>query len=368
MTKSRNDIVQNPDELVQLIDLPDEMVVAISTVAPEREAIKIMAALSKTCSHFYGFFKSELEKQALDKALYYAAYAREKDIAVLLAMLEANPQLLLKAGDVITPGGLDVRGVTIYECLLGAGDLDLAMKVEPFFEKIENGENERKRQYERYRPHIEGMLRQKPDDLMWLFDVIKKSSAEEVAAELARGDKYDKSYQSPLRDALNKFREAKLDSKVRVITKPRMHCNYQNLIHAYNMLDSEWDNLDGKLFLVARQIIGFIELVDLPGYERCLFAGGQVNDAVAGKEIERSFKYKHGSGLFPDFASSLVLAHSGVGFDSYVSIFGFEHAELDRATRPHVEMSRLNFEKLMSRKKLKFAELLIAKPFRCVVC
>jgi hypothetical protein len=267
-------------------------------------------------------------------ALKHAASPQEKDVDALLSMLEADPQLLLKTSNVVTPGGLEVRDVTLYECVLGASDLDLAKLIKPYFKEIKeikNGEEEGDRQYERYRPYLEGIETQEPDDnLTWLFDIIKKSSLKDVAAELATGDAYDKSYQSPLRDAFNQFRAAKLDSKVRIMTKPRLHCNYQNLRHAYDMLYSEWNNLKvgndnyDKNDLVAQQIIGFIHLLELPGYERCLFARGKVENAAAGKEIDksdRSYKYKYGDGSFPDFDSSLMDSHVGVGFGSSVSIF-----------------------------------------------
>ena len=108
------------------------------------------------------------------KALHHAAYARQEDVTTLLAMLEANPKLLLQAGNVITPGGDEIRRVTIYEFLLGAGDYELAKKVQDYFSKIEGGEQQRIHQYERYRPHIEGMLTQKPYDLSPLIDLLNK--------------------------------------------------------------------------------------------------------------------------------------------------------------------------------------------------
>ena len=141
------------------------------------------------------------------------------------------------------------------------------------------------------------------------------------------GDQYDRSYQSPLRDALNKFRETKLDPKVRIMTEPRMHCNYQNFIHVYTMLDLEWNNLIresnyDKISLIVRQVLGLIGLLELPGYERCLFAGNQIVNAKEGKEVERSYKYKYRIGSFPTFNNRQLLTRSGIGFDSYVSIFG----------------------------------------------
>jgi hypothetical protein len=114
-----------------------------------------------------------------------------------------------------------------------------------------------------------------------------------------------------------------------------MHCNYKNLTHAYDMLDVEWNNLKvgnnhDKIYLVSQQIIGLLGLIELPAYERYIFAQGQVDEAKA-KKIERSFKYKYGSGEFPEYDVSLINTHSGVGFDSFVSILGEPRARTGAA-------------------------------------
>lgn len=266
-------------------------------------------------------------------ALHHVAYGELEAIKVILDEASHKQdnrklkELLLLSGTARTPAGLIVKHTTLVECALGSGDPEMIEMIKPYFSKFEGGEEEKEKQLERYRPCIEAMEKQKPDDLTWLIDIIKQASAEEVAAELATGDQYDKTYQSSLRDALNQFREEKLDPKVRVITKPRMHCNYKNLTHAYELLDAKWDNLKvgnnfDKIYLVSQQMIGLLELIELPAYERYIFAKGQVDEAIAGKKIERSFKYKYGSGEFPGYDVSLINFHSGVGFDSFVSIFG----------------------------------------------
>ncbi len=145
------------------------------------------------------------------KALQHAAYARQEDVDALLEMLEDNPRLLLEAGDVITPGGDEIIRVTIYEFLLGAGDYELAEMVQRYFaeikdeqgEPIEAAQEQRIRQYERYRPHIEGMLTQEPYDLSPLIELIKQASAEDVDALL----KKDMAHESVLRDAIVQFRK-----------------------------------------------------------------------------------------------------------------------------------------------------------------
>jgi hypothetical protein len=170
------------------------------------------------------------------KALHHAAYARQEDVDALLVLLEANPKLLLQAGNVKTPGGDEIRRVTIYEFLLGAGDYELAEKVQGYFSKIENGEQQKSRQYERYRPHIEGMLKQQPYDLTELIKIIKEASAEDVGALLNK----DMTRESNLCTAIIQFHK---DWAPRILIKPCMHYNYASFQHAFDILDQEWDNL-----------------------------------------------------------------------------------------------------------------------------
>lgn len=245
-------------------------------------------------------------------------------------------ELLLSPGTATTRCGLLVTYKTLLECALGEGDREMIAMIKSFFPMLENGKEEMEKQLERYRPAIEALKNQKPDNLAWLFNIIKESSARDVQAELAEGDKYDTSYHSELRTALNKFRKQKLDPKVRVITKPRMHCNYQNLFHAYYMFNSsfdklkEWDDVKkdynyDKCRLAAQQVIGLIQLVELPAFERYLMARrNQFGMESAGmkKEIVRILDYEFTSGSFPDFDASLMKSHSGFGF---VSLSGFAY-------------------------------------------
>ena len=243
--------------------------------------------------------------------------------------------MLLQRSDTATRAGLQVKYKTILECALGEGDMELAAIIIPYFDEFAGGPEERKRQFDPYQSCIAAIPNQQPDyDVTWLIEIIKKSPHQDILAELATGDRYDPSYQSPLREAMNKFRSEMLAPERRIITTVRMHCNYQNLDYADAILDREWNSLkvpegDGydKHRLVARQILGFIELVELPAYERYVFARGQSDKAIAGKKIERSLDYQHPSELgrsFPDYSETAINSHSGVGFEVYVSIYGWD--------------------------------------------
>ncbi|MFU7598281.1 hypothetical protein ACM9VS_05550 [Legionella pneumophila] len=294
-----------------------------------REQIYTMLMMNNRRDTLFSALPIELIKEISDYgqnpnseiaiALNHAAYAQKEDVEALLALLDKNPRLLLQAGNVQTPGGDEVRRVTLYEFLLGAGDDELAGIVQGYFDKIDNGEQERIRQYERYKPHIEGMLTQKPYDLKSLIDLIKQASAEDVNALLNK----DMTRKSALRDAIIQFRK---DWAPRILTKPCMHYNYTSLQHAFDTLDCEWDNLYqasgnsyDKIRLVWRQLIGF-EMRRLPGIDRCVMAQGLYGVTGSSESVARSYKFKNSDGGFPVLASDNSL--EGLGGDFSVDIFG----------------------------------------------
>lgn len=231
----------------------------------------------------------------INLALQHAADARQEHVDALLGLLEKKPHLLLQRGRVITPGGHDIRDVTLYEYCLGAGDPELAEKIQAYFTRITgiDGEAERVRQYEPYRLHIDAILTQEPYDIRPLIEIIKKASAADVTALLNN----DMTHESALRDAIIQFRK---DHAPKIITAPCMHFNYRSLLHALELLEQEWNNLfltsgsnDDKICLVWQQLIGF-EMRRMPGIDRCQLAQGLRNN-----KRERTYKYKNDSGNFP---------------------------------------------------------------------
>ncbi len=278
-----------------------------------REQVNTMLVLRQRENSLFSPLPTELIREIIEwengdiaQALQYAAYARKEDVAALLKMLEADPNLLLDAGYVKTPGGDEIRNVTIYELVLGAGDYELAKMVQPYFSNINDGEQQRIRQYERYKPHIEGMLEQKPYDLTPLIDLIKQASAEDVTALLNK----DMTRKSDLCDAFIQFRK---EWSPRILTKPCMHYNYASLQHAFELLDHEWNNLYktggndfnkiyNKIRLVWQQLIGF-EMRRLPGIDRCVMAQGLYDVIVKQEVFARSYKLNNRAGDFPIIAS-----------------------------------------------------------------
>lgn len=309
--------------------LPKELIRHISTFGQDD------AEFSKALHHV-AFGELETLKNVLEEAAKQVNKAKLKE-------------LLLLCGNIGTPQGIELQGKTLLGCAFEVGDPEMVGMIKSFFvgdkgAEFEGAEEELERQLKLYRPCIKAMVMEQPDDVDWLFDIIKKASAQDVVEELKTGDQYDwnyqgkryatirdgKSYVKTLREALNAWRQEKLDPSVRIIKKPRMYCNYQNWIHINKKCYSEHENLifqdatNGsnftKIDLVLRQLRGFIELTEFSAYERYAFARGEVKNHP--ESLDRSLMYKHGNGSFPKFDKTLIDSHSGLGFDFFVSIFG----------------------------------------------
>jgi len=241
----------------------------------------------------------EPSNSKIEIALKCAASPQKERVRQLLIMLDNNPTLLLQAGRVITPGGDIIKRTTIYEFCLGAGDADLAKKVQHYFSQITNGEQQRIRQYKRYQCHIENMLKQKPYDLTKLINLVKSASMDDVIALL----NYDETHTSELGNALIQFKQ---DWQPKTIEQSSMHYNYNSLHHAFKQLSMEWEELYrksnynfSKIHLVWRQIIGF-EMRRLPGIDRCIMAQGIYYYIKKGL-FNRTYEFKNSyRELFPD--------------------------------------------------------------------
>lgn len=255
-------------------------------------------------------------------ALRLAASGLQEDIDRLVEMVRANPSLLLKAGNVITRGGVEVIRTTLYEFFLGEGDPEAAHAIEFGFELIEGGETQRKHQYDRYRPHIEALAKQIESkiptiDVKPLIDIIKNAEPDDIKAALNK----DMTNDSTLCLALKEFRKA-IKPKGKFVGMHYDH--YTTLMQAFDLLDSEWKELSDnftnfdKCNLVWRQIIGILQLEGLPTIDRIGFAR-------AFEDKLRTLNYKYDeANSFPDAPRAIDDAEelnlSGLGFDE--AIFG----------------------------------------------
>jgi len=262
---------------------------------------------------------------AIDTALCKAASGLKEDIATIINIVEANPCLLQYRGDVVTRGGTKIIGTTLYEFFLGSGYPEAAEEIGKLFALLPDGEAERIRQYERYKPQIEQLTKdiqaykqayetagnsayhsdyeklgcKLAYDVKPLIDLIIKSSQADITAELQQ----TAGHNSELRRAMDAFREAiNYSQKSR---KDGMHyAHYITIMQVLDLLHEKWDTLSynktnyNKCRLVFSQIFGYLELVGLPAIDRFKFANAFFSDEGLSSQC------KFSSDIFPDFAFS----------------------------------------------------------------
>ncbi|OGT56084.1 MAG: hypothetical protein A3F14_00575 [Gammaproteobacteria bacterium RIFCSPHIGHO2_12_FULL_43_28] len=249
-------------------------------------------------------------------------------------LLDKNPRLVLQAANVVTPGGMTLKRIMPYECAL-IGDPDMALMVGDYFEKIELKDNSikkedfvneckklREEQFKRYEQAIDNMLNVKSYDFTSLINIIKKSSAQDVTAELD----HTENHQSKLRTALEAFRKVFAPVELKKAPEQIEYIGFidASLLQILKILSDEWNTLSNygsnydKCDLVWRQLIGFIER-RLSAVERFALAQG-VDDINGGAMLARSLKYKYDNkNEFP--LTPIDNSHSGLGFDFAVSIY-----------------------------------------------
>lgn len=179
------------------------------------------------------------DPKALNEALKHAANARTEDVKALLALLDENPFLLLQSGNVKTPGGLTLKGVLIYELLLGATDFDLASQVAEYFKRIPYGQQERNRQYARYSPHLDGIFNsQNSYNITPILNLLRdEENNESVRNDIEALIAKTPGYHCKLGDEIAKFKA--FHSPDRPLTQPRIHFNYSSMLLLYQLLCTE---------------------------------------------------------------------------------------------------------------------------------
>ena len=305
---------------------------------------------------------SENPESEISTLLHHIAYG---NLASAKAMLDVKPRLVLQAGNVVTPSGLKVKRTSPLEGALGAGDVEMAKMIAPYFDsrKIAGGAKVRAEQYARYRPHIDNIFMQTPYDFTLLITTLKHASFTDVDAELSN----DMTHESALRDVLTQFRKEFTPGEINV----GMHFHYQHLLHAAKVYDQEFYNLQDydKARLFARQVIGFIQR-NLPAIDRMIFAQGLRRVVDYNFAIKRSFKFAYDSSEFP-FTDRGYSIHSGLGFEHFIGEFGLPALSWGEVG-PRPAIWQGNFEKLISSKIFMLTELARAqreeKTFQCVTC
>lgn len=292
--------------------LPKELAAHITSFSQP----KPIAHLVESSRPAHTLFKPNLDKLEVQELLHHIIYG---DPVSAMKMLQKNPRLLLLSGDCVAPSGDRILGVTPYECALSAGDDDMALQIKACFSKIDNGAEEAK-QYEKLKPFIDAMPTQKPSyDLNSLFDIIIKSSNDDVTAALNCDQAIPK---SELWNALEAFRKHFAPRDI----KEGMHFNYQDLQQAFNIYAAKFSELKNsgnkydKCDLFWRQVIGYIQR-GLPACDRQAFAQGINYIVEHGEKLQRKFDFRYGGGGFP--ITDGEVSFDGIGYKWAVVSFAW---------------------------------------------
>lgn len=354
MAKSRDAIVQNPDEL-SLFDLPNEMIAAIPLVASETEATKIMAKLSLSRT-LYSLFKSHLDKKAeplVAKLLRYVAFGKKNEVE---EMLKKYPGLLYKTGITKDPCGRTIEG-TAYRVALGAKDVSISKHeemiemIERYLRQLPNGEEELDKQYAKQFP--EGYEKQEEERsksdsaaLKKVFAAIEKSNTDEDCKK-----------------AIEKFKNH-LKKQIEGVITTGYHFNDHLFAEALELYESHYDKFGGydrrKNNLAAIKVLGSIECY----FPACLAQAacdGFGNKAMDEKrELDRALLLSDRKTLFYD---------PRLGESHYVGIYSI--AVACKCGGGVVACVR-RFLQLMSNKNSKREKLKQPRPREktpwCVVC
>lgn len=298
-------------------------------------------------------------------------YSPNSDIATLLhfiaygtlpnvkAMLDANPKLVLDAGDVMTPSGLTMKRITPLELALSGGHPDIAKLVDSAFSRI-NGSAEQKisyqklknTQYERYRPHLENMLNQKPYNFTNLFVGIVENDFEQE---------------------LGKFREY-IKRCAHATKTVGMQFNYNDVLEFFKFYEWNLYKFSYDQCASASRLVYGLIMRNFPAYNRQVSAQG-LYDVVENKaQMDWSFNLKNeADATFP--ITDGDVSHSGLGFDYFIAGCAAEGHRLGIGAC--VRRDRLDLEKLFRATATSLVDLMPPRPesqFReekpswCVIC
>lgn len=229
-------------------------------------------------SKFMFFLCQESVKAAKEKTLLSYIVHGEKIKA--LAMIDADPALLFSYSETKDYSGRLYTYCTPFQLALLVQDLDLAKKIEPYFDNLGNGKFWRERQVNELFP--EGLPQQEAYDFSMLVQTITNSTEEDIIAVLEKEQN-----DSPICQELNLFRAA--------ITRLAMEEKFFNPLHlleAYQIYDAQFENWSWKkrdLFWI--QVVGYNQRF-LPTYYAQAFCSGLNNIVNERLRVTRSLEFQ----------------------------------------------------------------------------
>lgn len=238
-------------------------------------------------------------KKFLPELLQHIAYGEQNQAE---EMLKVNPELLRYRGTTTDYSGRIIENVTAFQIALRMQDVEMWKMMEPYFIKLEDGQEERARQFNEEFP--EGQpIEQLPYDFSQLVEIIAQSSNEDIKAAFEEQEN-----DTPLCKALKEFRET-----FKVLSMQEKHFNLQHVIKASTIYNQLMDNMDWGLArcdLFWRKVIGYVERYFPACYAQAVSQGFYY--VVEGKKpLQRTFDFSYGG---RSFYPLLFDSPTGLGF------------------------------------------------------
>ena len=265
--------------------------------------------LSQTSHTMYAECKSlllllERERQ---KLVSHIVKAEEEQA---LAMIRANPKILLYASKAIDYSGRLYNNYTPFQAALLCHDVTLWKKMELYFDGLPDGQTKKAKQFNELFP--EGIPRGAPYDFSVLIQTITTSSEADIAAALQKIQN-----DTALCNALNHFRH-----DFNTLSMQETFFNPSHLMRALKIYIEQFANWSwAKRDLFWRQVIGYTERF-LPACFAQAFIQGIYSIVQEEQPLERSLMFKYDGGSYFPLVDS-----SGLGFD--FGIYGGTEAKPD---------------------------------------
>lgn len=259
-----------------------------------------LAQASKALQQDYSNSPSRIK--ASEKLLTHIVKAEEEQA---LAMIDANPTLLLYASNAIDYSNRLYSNQTPFQAALLCHDVTLWKKMEPYFERPSNGEGEKTRQFNALFP--QGIPERRPYDFSALAQIITNSAEADINAALQKTQN-----NTEICQALNHFRD-----DFTALSMQEMFFNPSHLLEALKIYSEQFDSWSwGQRNLYWRQVIGYTQRF-VPACFAQAFVQGLYCVVEEKQPLARSLKFKYDDGsYFP------LRASSGLGFDFGICAVG----------------------------------------------
>ncbi|MDF1678379.1 MAG: hypothetical protein P1U32_06780 [Legionellaceae bacterium] len=298
--KSNVTSLQNRKRLSPIEELPTELhSFGIFTFLPDAKAYNLAVTSKRMLGHYYRSPLRKKQKEASHQLLTHVIQGEEEEA---LAMLAANPGLLLWASKATDYSGRPYNNYTPFQAAVLCHDVTLWKKMEPYFDKLPKGQEEKARQFNAIFP--ESIPHQSPYDFSVLVETITQSSEADIDAALRKIQN-----DTEICRALNQFRSA-----FTALSMEETFFNPSHIIEVFKVYDKQFDNWSRiQRDLFGRQVIGYIERF-LPACFAQVFVQGLCDIVEHKIPLVRSLKFRYDHGFFFPLADT-----SGLGFDFGVS-------------------------------------------------